>query len=208
MLIAVVANDLLKQELMAQGLRADATIAWIDQPIPIENVDAYIDLLFEPTTARIQSWNMASNIPVIVNAVQTASLLLPQNFIRINAWPGFLQRSITEAYAPTKHQQKAEAILAIFNKKIEWTPDVPGFIAARVISMIINEAYFTLSENVSTKEEIDIAMKLGTNYPMGPFEWSQQIGLHNIYTLLTELAKTNTRYQPAALLQTEAQQLS
>jgi 3-hydroxyacyl-CoA dehydrogenase len=43
--------------------------------------------------------------------------------------------------------------------------------------MIINEAYFALEDNVSTKAETDIAMKLGTNYPYGPFEWGQLIGL-------------------------------
>ena len=49
-------------------------------------------------------------------------------------------------------------------------PDIPGFISARVVSMIINEAYFALEEEVSSKEEIDTAMKLGTNYPYGPFD--------------------------------------
>ena len=70
--------------------------------------------------------------------------------------------------------------------------------------MIINEAYFTLEEKVSTKEEIDTAMKLGTNYPYGPFEWGQKIGLKKVNELLTTLAETNSRYTPAALLQKEA----
>ncbi|TMI92961.1 MAG: hypothetical protein E6H08_11285 [Bacteroidetes bacterium] len=83
-------------------------------------------------------------------------------------------------------------------------PDVKGFISPRVVSMIINEAYFALEENVSKKEEIDIAMKLGTNYPYGPFEWSKKIGLKNIAALLTELSKTEKRYQPADLLLKEA----
>ena len=43
--------------------------------------------------------------------------------------------------------------------------------------MIINEAYFTWEAGTSTKEEIDIAMKLGTGYPYGPFEWGEKIGL-------------------------------
>ena len=75
---------------------------------------------------------------------------------------------------------EAEKILSLLNRKPEWVPDVKGFISSRIVSMIINEAYFALEENVSTKEEIDIAMKLGTNYPYGPFEWSKKIGLKNI----------------------------
>ena len=70
--------------------------------------------------------------------------------------------------------------------------------------MIINEAYFSLSEKVSSKEEIDIAMKLGTNYPYGPFEWSQKIGLKNIYNLLRILEKEESRYKAADLLRDEA----
>ena len=69
-----------------------------------------------------------------------------------------------------------------------WTPDDYGFIAARIIAMIINEAYYALQENVSTKQQIDIAMKLGTNYPYGPFEWSEKIGIEKIYLLLKKLS--------------------
>ena len=50
--------------------------------------------------------------------------------------------------------------------------------------MIINEAYYTVQEGTASREDIDLGMKLGTNYPMGPFEWSQAWGLNNIYELL------------------------
>ena len=89
------------------------------------------------------------------------------------------------------------------NRKAEWLPDVKGFISPRVISMIINEAYFTLESRVSTKEEIDIAMKLGTNYPYGPFEWSEKIGLNRIYSLLLQLSMTDPKYTPCELLRLE-----
>ena len=79
--------------------------------------------------------------------------------------------------------------------------DEPGLVSARVISMIINEAFFALGENVSSIEEIDLAMKLGTNYPYGPFEWSEKIGLQNIYHLLHKLSQTDKRYLIAPLLE-------
>jgi 3-hydroxybutyryl-CoA dehydrogenase len=50
-------------------------------------------------------------------------------------------------------------------------------------------------------EEIDTAMKLGTNYPYGPFEWGQRIGLTRIVSLLNVLSMTNARYKPANSLQ-------
>ena len=79
-------------------------------------------------------------------------------------------------------------------------------IAARVIAMVVNEAYFALGDGVSTKSSIDTAMKLGTNYPYGPFEWSEKIGLKKIYALLNKLNETDSRYIPAPNLQKEASQ--
>ena len=57
----------------------------------------------------------------------------------------------------------------------------------RTIAMIINEAYFALGEKLATATAIDLAMKNGVNYPLGPFEWGEKIGLHNIAQLLEEL---------------------
>ncbi len=77
---------------------------------------------------------------------------------------------------------------------------MPGFISASVIAMIINEAYFAKADGVSTEAEIDLAMKLGTNYPYGPFEWAQKIGLKNILNLLTSMSEQNNKYAPSPLL--------
>lgn len=64
-----------------------------------------------------------------------------------------------------------------------------GFHYPRVISMIVNEAYFALGENLATPESIDLAMKFGVNYPMGPIEWGQKIGLKHIIDLLSEYSE-------------------
>ena len=76
-------------------------------------------------------------------------------------------------------------------------------LSARIIAMIINEAYYTLEAGISSKAEIDTAMKLGTNYPYGPFEWGEKIGLKNIYMLLFELSKTDDRYIVSTALRDE-----
>ncbi|MFX8832908.1 3-hydroxyacyl-CoA dehydrogenase family protein, partial [Acinetobacter baumannii] len=73
-------------------------------------------------------------------------------------------------------------------------------LAARVVAMIINEAYFGWGEGISSKADIDIAMKLGTNYPYGPFEWGYKIGVQKILELLQVLSKTDDRYTPAKAL--------
>ena len=155
------------------------------------DADAVIDLLFEYNVYDVSHLNNYLTKPVFVNSMNKTIVEIGLPFIRINAWPGFLKRNIAEvSIADEVNKNKAEKILSLLNRKAEWVPDVKGFISPRVVSMIINEAYFTLEENVSTKEEIDIAMKLGTNYPNGPFEWSKKIGLKNIAGLLTKLSIT------------------
>ena len=104
----------------------------------------------------------------------------------------------------TSLQPEAEQLLSCFGRTIEWMPDIAGFITPRVVASIINEAFFALEEKVSTEEEIDTAMKLGTNYPFGPFEWGKKIGLHNIYSLLAILSSEKTRYTPSLLLKQTA----
>jgi 3-hydroxybutyryl-CoA dehydrogenase len=72
-------------------------------------------------------------------------------------------------------------------EKTEASEDV----ALRVISCIVNEAFLALSEGVATAEDIDEAMKLGANYPKGPFEWAEEIGARRILQTLDSLRITH-----------------
>lgn len=205
MKIAVITNELLKEELLNQGLQGSAEIAWISSPAEAGGAGICIDLLFLPGMDRINALQELNADIVIVNAVTATLNELPPNFVRLNGWRSFLKRNIAETVAANDTTKATtEKVLACFGKLVEWVPDLPGFVTARVVSMIINEAYFTLEEKVSSKEEIDTAMKLGTNYPYGPFEWSKLIGLKNIDALLSKMAEANPRYSPAALLHQEA----
>ena len=62
-----------------------------------------------------------------------------------------------------------------------------GFIFARTLSLIINEAYFSLEDGLATAKDLDTALKYGVNYPLGAIEWGQKCGLNNIVMLLDEL---------------------
>jgi 3-hydroxybutyryl-CoA dehydrogenase len=205
MKIAVITDNALKEEWLAQGMQNSVLTEWLSQPIAVEGADCYIDMLFQPDAERINKLQKLQPAIIIVNSVITTLNNLPENFIRINGWPTFLKRPVVESGCGRDDlKTTAGKIFTAFNKTTDWVPDVPGFITARVISMIINEAYFTLDEKVSSKKEIDIAMKLGTNYPYGPFEWSEKIGLKKVYELLITLSIHNSRYEPAALLKKEA----
>ena len=210
MRLVVLTNEQLKEELLSTGISDDCKVDWINssKEFPLfADADAVIDLLFEQNGYDTSYLNDFVNRPVLVNSMNKTIAEIELPVIRINAWPGFLKRSVAEVSCTNDvNKNKTEQILSLLNRKAEWVPDIKGFISARIVSMIINEAYFALEENVSTKEEIDIAMKLGTNYPYGPFEWSKKIDLKNIAALLTELSTTEKRYEPAGLLLKEAKE--
>jgi 3-hydroxybutyryl-CoA dehydrogenase len=64
--------------------------------------------------------------------------------------------------------------------------------------MIINEAAQVYAEKIASREDIDTAMKLGTNYPFGPLEWADRIGIDLIYNILSSLQNSfgEDRYRP------------
>ena len=77
----------------------------------------------------------------------------------------------------------------------------PGFITSRINAMIGNEAFFMLQEGVASAEDIDKALKLGLNHPMGPFEMVDLVGLDTRLHILEYLHKTlGEKYRPAPLL--------
>jgi 3-hydroxybutyryl-CoA dehydrogenase len=81
--------------------------------------------------------------------------------------------------------------------------DVPGLLIARTVAMLINEGADAVHQGVCDAASADLAMKLGTNYPAGPFEWLQQIGVDYTVNLLDNLfaAYRSERYRISPLLQ-------
>ncbi len=80
--------------------------------------------------------------------------------------------------------------------------DAAGLTFPRIVSLIVNEAARALEEGVAGAEEIDVAMRLGVNYPQGPLKWADQIGLDEILAVLDGLhgETGDDRYRPAPLL--------
>ncbi len=200
MRLAVLSDESLKNEFLQKNIPSTVEIIWAEERdvfIKID-ADAYMDLLFKKEPLRILLLKTLLPKPVFINAVTQTISEIGLPFIRINAWPGFLSRDITEVAIAVQAQEKSvETVFKALGWGYRIVPDKIGMISPRVVAMIINEAYFALDEQVSTKAEIDTAMKLGTNYPFGPFEWGEKIGLEKIRALLSKLSIFDDRYMLA-----------
>jgi 3-hydroxybutyryl-CoA dehydrogenase len=98
--------------------------------------------------------------------------------------------------------QKTEEFFKALGKETVRVKDAAGLTFPRILSLIVNEAARALEEGVASAEEIDIAMRLGVNYPQGPLKWADQIGLDEVLAVLEGLHRETgeDRYRPAPLL--------
>ena len=80
--------------------------------------------------------------------------------------------------------------------------DFPAFIVNRILLPMINEAVYTLHEGIGSVKDIDTAMKLGANHPMGPLELADFIGLDTCLSVMQVLydGLADTKYRPCPLL--------
>ena len=203
MTIAAITENQPEKDLSA--LFPGAEVRWM-ATIPAHTdpgIAAYVDLDFVADPNRIEKLGKLLPTLVFVNAVTPTLQEIGEPFVRINAWPGFATLRLHELVIPGMTPETANRVRAFYQQldcRYLAAPDVPGMISARVVAGIINEAWYTWEEKVSTKEEIDTAMRLGTNYPFGPFEWGERIGLGEVTRLLLALSKTDERYTPASSL--------
>ncbi len=98
--------------------------------------------------------------------------------------------------------ERAQNFWNALGQNIGAVADGAGLVRARVVCCLINEAFSALQENLASPYDIDLAMKLGTNYPHGPFEWGNLMGLDTVLGVMEGLYAEwrEDRYRPAPLL--------
>lgn len=134
------------------------------------------------------------------------SILKDVRIIGMNSLPTFINRDLLElSVTESTISGGIEKVLESMNVDYEIVEDRVGLVTPRVICMIINEAYYTVQEGTASKDAIDTAMKLGTNYPLGPFEWCNRIGIKNVYQVLQHVYEdtNDPRYIICPLLKKE-----
>jgi 3-hydroxybutyryl-CoA dehydrogenase len=94
-----------------------------------------------------------------------------------------------------------EALARQMGKQPVLVRDSPGFVTSRINALIGNEAFFMLQDGVASARDIDTALKLGLNHPMGPFEMVDLVGLDTRLAVLEFLHRSlGEKYRPCPLL--------
>ncbi|WP_030180675.1 3-hydroxyacyl-CoA dehydrogenase [Streptomyces violaceorubidus] len=107
---------------------------------------------------------------------------------------------------PPRTLARATGLFQALGKKVSVIGDVPGMIVARTVARIIDLAVEAVAQGVATEEDVDTAMRLGVNYPLGPLEWSRRLGGDWARGLLDNLHKCapSGRYAPSLALHRHA----
>ncbi|MEU6220997.1 3-hydroxyacyl-CoA dehydrogenase [Streptomyces sp. NPDC047022] len=102
----------------------------------------------------------------------------------------------------SKTLEEAVGLFQALGKDVSVIGDVPGMVVARTVARIVDLAHDAVAKGVATEEDIDTAMRLGVNYPLGPFEWSRKLGRSWAYDLLDDLhlRDPSGRYAPSLAL--------
>ena len=101
----------------------------------------------------------------------------------------------------------AAGLLAADGARVTTIDDSPGFVAQRIVAMIVNVACNIAQQRIAEPRDIDIAVKLGLNYPMGPLEWGDALGAKRILGVLRGLHESyqEPRYRPSPWLRRRAE---
>lgn len=142
-----------------------------------------------------------------VTATEAASWLShPNRLVGFGTFSNFKEGKLIEM-APalqTLHNYMpiSKEFFYLLGLETEVVQDEVGLVFPRILSMIINEAAFSLMEGTASAEDIDVAMIKGTNYPLGPLEWAEKIGIDDVYAVLHGLYRNlgEERYRPAPLI--------
>lgn len=144
---------------------------------------------------------------VTVSATEQSSWVQQKyRLIGIGALPTFIGKQLVEVaptvFSPKETLEVVTRFYSSLGKEIELVQDRVGMVLPRILCQIINESIFAVSDDVATPKDIDTAMKLGANYPGGPIEWAEQIGVKQVCAVLTALQNdmNEDRYRVSPLL--------
>ena len=161
---------------------------------------------------------LPSPVPIVSNTLaftlteQSRWIAKPRRLLGVGLLPFGLSAPLLEVVrSSSTFEETVQRGIAFFSqagKDLVFVGDTPGLVLPRIRSMILNEAFYALEENVANPSDIDLAMRLGTHYPTGPFEWGERVGLANVLAILGALERyyDEERFRAAPLLREAVEQ--
>ncbi|MDF2955837.1 MAG: 3-hydroxyacyl-CoA dehydrogenase [Candidatus Alkanophagales archaeon MCA70_species_2] len=172
----------------------------------IENMDVKKQVFKELDEICPEHTILASNTSSLSITEMAAATNRPEKVVGMHFFnPVPVMRLVEIVRGLTTSDETVEVARA-FAEKLGKTPvvckDSPGFIANRIALPSLNEAMFVLMEGTATEEDIDTAMKLGYNWPMGPLELADMVGLDTILSVFEVFQREfgDPKYRPCPLL--------
>jgi 3-hydroxybutyryl-CoA dehydrogenase len=178
--------------------------------------DLVIEAVPEEMESKLEIFTLLDKVcrPDTILASNTSSLSVteivsvtyhPQRCVGMHFFNPVHKMKLLEVVRALDSSEEAVAAAAEvgrrMGKEVVVIRESPGFITSRINAMIGNEAFFMLHEGVASAQDIDKAIKLGLNHPMGPFEMVDLVGLDTRLHVLEYLHKTlGEKYRPAPLL--------
>lgn len=158
----------------------------------LQTHDLVLDFIIDEEPASVEiyaAWPVTAMLNTCKVSLGELLYALPKNLpgriFGFNGMPTFVNRPVLEAALSRPDDEPAlRKVCSELKTDVQIVDDRVGLVTPRVVCMIINEAYYTAQEGTATREDIDLAMRLGTNYPHGPFEWCRLIGIRHVYELL------------------------
>lgn len=170
-----------------------------------EKIDLKLSLFAEidrhaPATAVIATNTSALSITEMAGSIGRPARVAGMHFFN----PVHKMKLIEIVRALESSEETLAAVDAVsrqMGKETVLVRESPGFITTRVNASIGNEAFYMLMEGVASPRDIDKALKLGLNHPMGPFELGDLVGLDTRLSILEYLHKSmGEKYRPCPLL--------
>jgi 3-hydroxybutyryl-CoA dehydrogenase len=179
----------------------------------LQTNDLVFDFIIEEEPHQFEIYSNQTTTVLLntckINLAELVHLLgrpVASTLFGFNGMPTFLNRTIMEvSYWRKDDEAILQDICAKLNTEFLIVEDRIGLATPRIVCMIINEAYYTVLEGTANREDVDLAMKLSSNYPFGPFEWSNRIGVKHVYELLEAVYEDtrDERYKVCPLLKKE-----